>query len=215
MRRALAILVCAMLVVPLVGWNAQAAEPHHEQYQSRWVNAFWHSRVRLDSNTYLRVTWYAGAYDNGSEGFFSDLYRYIEKCQKQDGRDQCRPQRDMSWYGYTSRAGKNSFTLDRKLTTGHLDATYKLYRYVDREPVFIGRFHVVTDLVGTGAMTRGRESYTSHQGCTTFKYSGKYENRQATATGTLARDDGPATDLGSTDDAVFGATKAVEIEHTC
>jgi hypothetical protein len=215
MRRALAILLGATLVLPLVGWNAHAAEPHHEHYQSRWVNAFWHSKVRIDSSTYLRVTWYAGAYDIGSEGFFSDLYRSVEKCRKQDGRDPCRSQRDRSWYGYTSREGQNSFTLDRKLTTGHLDATYKLYRYVDPDPVFIGRFHVVTDLVGTGVMTRGRESYTSHQGCTTFKYSGKYENRQATATGTLARGDGPATDLGSTADATFGATKTVEIDHTC
>jgi hypothetical protein len=215
MRRALAVLLGAMLVLSLGGWSAQATKPHHEQYQSRWVNAFWHSKVRLDSDTYLRVTWYAGAYDNGSDGFFSDLYRSVEKCQKQDGYDRCRYQRDMSWYGYTSRQGQNSFTLDRKLTTGHLDATYRLYRYVGRRQVFVGRFHVVTDLSGNGVMTRGRQSYTSHQGCTTFKYSGKYESRQATATGTLARGDGPARDLGETDDANFGANQTVEIDHTC
>jgi hypothetical protein len=207
--------VGAMLVVSLGGWGAQAAKPHHEQYQSRWVNAFWHSKVRLDSDTYLKVTWYAGAYDNGTEGFFSDLYRSVEKCQKRDGHYRCRYQRDMSWYGYTSRQGQNSFTLDKQLTTGHLDATYKLYKSVDRKRVFVGRFHVVTDLSGTGVMTRGRQSYTSHEGCTTFKYSGKYEVRQATATGTLARGDGRSRDLGETDDANFGANQNVEFDHTC
>jgi hypothetical protein len=101
------------------------------------------------------------------------------------------------------------------MTLGHLDATYRLFRYQDRERILVGRFHVVTDLVGSGDLTRGKNSYTSHQGCTTFKYSGKYEYRQATATGTLSRGNGPARDLGETDDAAFGASESVEIEHTC
>ena len=215
MRRALAVLIGASVALSLAGPTAQAAKPHHEQYQSRWVNAFWHSTVTLDPDTYLAITWYAGAYDNDDQGFFSDLYRSVERCQKRAGADRCQFQRDLSWYGYTSRRKGNSFTLDKRFTSGHLDATYKLYRSVDRKQVFVGRFHVVTDLAGTGHLTHGRSSYTSHQGCTTFKYSGKYESRQATATGTLARGDRAARDLGGTDDANFGANQNIEIDHTC
>jgi hypothetical protein len=214
MRKILTALTAASLVLSLSG-QAQAAEQHHERYQSSYVNAFWHSRVTVDSDTYLRITWYVGAYDSGEQGFFSDVYRDVDRCQKRDGRDRCNYSRALSWYGYTSRSSTNSFTIDKRLTEGHLDAYYKLYRYVSGEKEFVGRFHVVTDLTGTGDLTFGRESYTEHQGCTTFKYSGKYAYRQATATGTIARGDEAATDLGSTNDANFGESQFVDISNTC
>jgi hypothetical protein len=195
--------------------TAQAVAPHQEKYQSRWVNAFWHSRVRVDPDTYLKVTWYAGAYDNGDEGFWSDLYRSVERCDVQDGRDRCRSVQSMSWYGETTDGDSNSFTLDRRMNSGHLDATYRLFKRVDREQVLVGRFHVVTDLAGRGDRVRGRSSYTEHQGCTTIKYSGRYERRAAKATGTLARGDAAAWSLGTTADANFGASESVEIQHTC
>jgi hypothetical protein len=214
MRKILTALTAASLVLSLSG-QAQAAKPHHEKYQSSYVNAFWHSKVTVDSDTYLRITWYVGAYDSGEEGFFSDVYRDVYRCQKRDGRDRCNYQRSQSWYGYTSRSGANTFTVDKLLTAGHLDAYYRLYGYVNGERVLIGRFHVVTDLVGTGDLTRGRQSYTEHTGCTTIKYSGKYAYRQATATGTIALGDETPTDFGSTKDANFGASQSVEISHTC
>jgi hypothetical protein len=213
MRRVLAVLVGAALVL---SWapSALATKPHHERDQTRWVNAFWHFTRNVDQDTYLRVTWYAGAYESQEYGFFSDLYRSVERCQRQAAGDRCRFQRDQSWYGYTTR-GQNSFTVDKRLTTGHLDASYKLYRTVNHQRVLVGRFHVVADLSGTGRMTHGREQYSSHQGCTTFHYSGKFRYRDAIAAGTLARDGGAARDLGATRDANFGQNQSVQIEHTC
>jgi hypothetical protein len=214
MRKMLTALTAASLVLSLSG-QAQAAEPRHENYQSSYVNAFWHSRVAVDNDTYLRITWYVGAYDSGEQGFFSDVYRDVERCEKRSGRDRCSYRQALSWYGYTSRSGANSFTVDSQLTAGHLDAYYKLYSYVDKERVLVGRFHVVADFSGTGDLTKGRESYSQHQGCTVFKYSGKYAYRDATATGTIARGDEAAQDLGETKDANFGASQFVDISHTC
>ncbi|MDP9329237.1 MAG: hypothetical protein M3P11_01125 [Actinomycetota bacterium] len=212
MRKMLIALTAASLVLSLSGL-AQAAEQHHEKYQSSYVNAFWHSKVTVDSDTYLRITWYVGAYDNGTDGFFSDAYRDVARCQVLTGRDRCNYSRALSWYGYTRRSGVNSFTIDKQLTAGHLDAYYKLY--VDKTGELVGRFHIVTDLAGTGDLTFGRQRYTEHQGCTTFKYSGKFEYRQATATGTIALGDETATDLGKTNDANFGASQFIDISHTC
>jgi hypothetical protein len=215
MRRVWAVVVVASLVLSWGTTSALATRPHHERYETRWVNAFWHFRKNVDHDTYLRITWYAGAYDSRDQGFFSDLYRSVERCQRQAGRDSCRYQRDSSWYGDTRRLGQNAFTVDNRLSTGHLDATYRLFRTLHHDRVLVGRFHVVADISGTGTMTRGRQDYTSHQGCTTVRYSGKFKYRQATARGTLARDGGAARDLGSTSDANFGENQNVEIEHSC
>ena len=215
MRKALGILIAAAVMVSPAGPAAQAVQPHHERYAARWVNVFWHSRVRVDHDTYLKITWYAGAYDRGEEGFYSDLYRSAERCQKQDGRDRCRYDQDLAWYGDTTRSADASFTLNQRLTSGRLDASYRLFRQGNDRRILVGRFRVVTDLLGVGDMTRGRSSYTVHQGCTTIKYSGKYAYRQATAVGTLTGPDGDTRDLGQTDDATFGENEDVEIEHTC
>jgi hypothetical protein len=214
MRKMLTGLVVASLVLSLGVQAAQAAKPYHEGYQSTWVNAFWHSRVNLDNRTYLRITWYVGAYDSGEYGFFSDLYKSVNRCEKRSGHDRCKYRSGLSWYGYSRRSG-STFTLDKQLSLGHLDGTYKLYRYVGDERVFIDRFHVVTDLSGTGDLSRGRSSYTEHEGCTTYKYSGKFAYREATATGTITRGDADARDLGSTNDASFGENQSIDIVHTC
>jgi hypothetical protein len=215
MRRLLAAVIGASVTLSLGGPSAQGVAPHHEKYESRWVNAFWHSRAKVDPDTYLKITWYVGAYDSGEAGIFSDLYRSVQRCEQEDGRDRCRSVQAMSWYGYTDERHTNSFTLDRQLTSGHLDATYKLFRRVDSEQVFVGRFHVMTDLTGTGDMIQGRSSYSTREGCTTVKYRGRYARRAATATGMLTRGDAAARSLGETSDASFGANENVEFEHTC
>jgi hypothetical protein len=215
MRRALGVLIGASVAVSLLAPAARAVQPHHEKYAVQWVNVFWHSRARLDSDTYLKVTWYVGAYDGGSDGLFSDLYRSVERCQKLDGRDRCRYDGDKSWYGQTTRPEDVSFAQDKRLTSGRLDASYRLFREGDDGQIFLGRFHIVTDVSGTGELTRGRNSYTVHQGCTTIKYSGKYAYRSATAVGTLTFADGSTRRLDQTEDAAFGSNESAEIEHTC
>jgi hypothetical protein len=56
MRKTVAVFIGAVMTLALVGPAAQAGPPHHEAYETRWVNAFWHSRVRVDPDTYLHVT---------------------------------------------------------------------------------------------------------------------------------------------------------------
>jgi hypothetical protein len=215
MRRAGAVTIGVLLVLSIGGAAAQAEKPQHEVYRNRWVNVFWNSKIKVDSDTSLRVTWYAGAYTSAESGFFSDLYRSVERCTRSDGHLRCRYVRHMSWYGYTTREAGNSFTLDQKLTSAHLDAAYRLYRRAHGDAVLVGRFRVDTEVSGTGKLTRGRSSYSSHQGCTTYRSSGKWESRQGTATGTLAEGTGATVDLGETNDANFGASQNLEIEHTC
>ncbi|HYX80103.1 MAG TPA: hypothetical protein VE976_05785 [Actinomycetota bacterium] len=215
MRRGLGVVLGALLVLSLGGTAAEARKPYHEKYQTTWVNVFWHSRERVDQDTFLRITWYAGAYDSGDEGFWSDAYRWVEQCQKGADRTRCHYQRGKSWYGYTTSTANNTFTLDKRLTDGRLDARYKLYRTAHRDRILVGTFHIVSDVAGTGDLTHGRSSWTQHEGCTTYQYSGTYRSRDGTATGTLARGHQAARDLGDTDDAYIGANQNVEIDHTC
>src|SRR3990172_7482232 len=130
MRRLLSVLLGVALLVPLQGLGAQA-ENRRERYSTAWINVFWHSRQKVDGDTYRLITWYAGAYDSGEEyGFWSDLYRSVSECEKRDGRDKCRYLRKLSYYGDTR---EGTFTIDRKLSTSHLAATYKLHRWVHGE----------------------------------------------------------------------------------
>src|SRR5919198_6014707 len=110
MRRVLAVLVGAALVL---SWapSALATKPHHERDETRWVNAFWHFTKNADQDTYLRITWYAGAYESQEYGFFSDLYRSVERCQRRGGRDRCRYQRGKSRDGLTTRGGGGLLSL--------------------------------------------------------------------------------------------------------
>jgi hypothetical protein len=215
MRRAVAALIGAMLILSLGTASVEAVKPKHERYQAHWANAFWHVRNRVDANTYLRTTWYVGVYETEERGFYSDLYRSVERCEKRAGRDRCRYLRGLSWYGHTKRLGRGSFSLDRRLTAAHLDATYKLYRYTHHDRVFVGRARIVTDLTGSGRLTHGRNSYTSHEGCTVFTYSGKWEQREATATGMLTMGRRAALDLGETSHASMGASTNADFKHKC
>lgn len=212
MRR---MLVFAMLtaLLSLQGTPAQSEPSERTRYESTWINAFWYSRERVDRDTYRRITWYAGAYDSGTEGgFWSDLYRSVLECEKREGRDRCHYVRRLSWYGDTHRG---TFTIDRKLMTSHLEVSYRVYGYSHGEQELVGRFHVVTDATGVGGLAHGRSSYTYHLGCISYTYSGKWASRQASATGSLALGDEEARSLGETDDAALGRSEDVSIQHDC
>ena len=53
---------------PIVRIGRHAAEgiieasAEQERYASKGYNAYWHRRHRIDSDTYVRTTWYAGVY---------------------------------------------------------------------------------------------------------------------------------------------------------
>src|SRR3989337_545450 len=212
MRRLLSVLLGVALLVPLQGLGAQA-ENRRERYSTAWINVFWHSRQKVDGDTYRLITWYAGAYDSGEEyGFWSDLYRSVSECEKRDGRDKCRYLRKLSYYGDTR---EGTFTIDRKLSTSHLAATYKLHRWVHGEREFVGKYSVSTDALGTGKLAHGRSSYTYHEGCVFYSYSGNWVARQGTATGTLTRAGEDPRDLGETDDTWMGRSDNVDFGHDC
>lgn len=213
MKRTFAVAVVTALLFSFQGSAVRAERPHHGRYETKWVNVFWHSRERVDRDTYRRVTWYAGAYDSGEEGgFWSDLYRSVEECEKREGRDRCTWVRRLSWWGVT---GRGAFTIDGKLSSSHLEVSYKLYRTRHGEQERVGRFHVVAEATGDGDLTRGRNSYSFHQGCVVHHYNGRWASRQASATGTLALGDGEPWSLGETDDAAIGTSEDVSFEHVC
>jgi hypothetical protein len=211
MHRILAMAVVA--AVGLVGLGAPAANAVSEKYQSRSLNAFWHIRKTVDADTYLRTTWYAGAYQSGEGDFWSDLYKETQRCQVRDGRDRCR---EVSFaYGAIRDLGDGSFTVDRKVTTGHLKATYRLHTYRDGERVNLGPAHIVADLTGRGDVWRSRESYSSHSKCDHYRFSGTWRFRRALATGTLDFRGVEGRDLGTTRDAGMAAGETIEVSHSC
>jgi hypothetical protein len=81
MRRVLVLLVGVFVLVPPGGPTASAVP---ERYTSKGYNAFWHSRHRIDRDTFMRTTWYAGVYvseEAGESYFWSDLtWKSSERC---------------------------------------------------------------------------------------------------------------------------------------
>ena len=69
MRRSWVIVAGTALVLSL---SSPGASAQPERYASRSYNAFWHLTHRVDSDTYVRVTWYASVYEQ-ADGFWSDL----------------------------------------------------------------------------------------------------------------------------------------------
>lgn len=213
MKRTLAVAVVTALLLSAQGNAVRAERSERTRYETTWINVFWYSRERVDPGTYRQVTWYAGAYDSGEEGgFWSDLYRSVVECEKREGRDRCHYVRRLSWYGDTHRG---TFTIDRKLSTSHLEVSYRLYRSSHGELELVGRFSVITDATGVGALAHGRNSYSYHLGCVIYTYSGKWASRPASATGSLARGDEAPRDLRDTDDATLGRSEDVSAQHDC
>lgn len=211
MRRMWATAVVA--VVALVGLGAPTADAVSEKYESRSLNAFWHIRLTVDADTYLRTVWYVGAYQSGEGDFWSDLYKSTRRCHVRDGRDRCR---EVSFaYGDINDLGGGSFTVDRNVTTGHLEATYRLHTYRDGERVSLGPAHIVAELTGRGDVSRGRERYSSHSKCDHYSFSGTWRFRRALAVGTLDFRDVEGRDLDATRDAGMAAGKSIEVSHSC
>jgi hypothetical protein len=216
MRRGLALLVGVLVLVPFGGPTASAVP---ERYASKSYNAFWHSRHRIDRDTYRRTTWYAGVYvseEKSDESFFwSDLYKSSERCERREGRDRCRSA-GIQLYGVIDDLGRGEFTLDPGLKTGYFEATYPMERQNGRHSSSIGKIRISVDLVAVGEVTTYRESYAYSFDCYRVRYSGRSEEAQAKATGVLTflRDD-RTIQLGGTKDAWMSQGESMSIEHTC
>lgn len=216
MRRVLVMLVGALVLVPLGGPTA-SAEP--ERYTSKGYNAFWHSRHRIDRDTYVRTTWYAGVYlseeDSGEGDFWSDLYKSSERCERREGRDRCRSTGG-GLYGVIDDLRNGEFTLDPGLEAGYFEATYPMERQNGRHSESIGKIRISVDLVAVGEVTKYRESYAYSFDCYRVRYSGRSEYVQAKAKGVLTflRDD-RTIQLGATKAAGMSQGESLSIEHTC
>jgi hypothetical protein len=120
--------------------------------------------------------------------------------------------RRLSWWGVT---GRGSFTIEGNLDSADLEVSYRLYRTRNGEREPVGRFTIVTGVTGVGDVARGRNSDSYREGCFKYTSRGEWASRQATATGTLARGDAEPRDLGETDDAAFGTSETLSVEHEC
>jgi hypothetical protein len=204
------LLVAGLLTAMMVSGGRVAGAA--ERYESQSVNSFWHQRKQVDADTYLRTTWYAGAYQTG-EGFWSDLYKNVRRCEKRQGRDRCR--RTSFTVGVIRDIGAGSFSVNRGLGEAHLEVTYRLRKFVDGKRVIVGKAHIVANFEGVGDVVRSRDSYSFHSKCDHFSYSGKWRYRSALARGTLDFKDLQGKDLGATRDANIARGQTVEVQHNC
>jgi hypothetical protein len=208
MRRLLTVAVVTGLALSVA---APPAKAKGEGFPGDALSASWRSRRPLTSHTYLRVFWYVDAYDTG-DTFWSYLSRYVVRCEEREGRDRCRTK---SWQGgWIKRIGAGEFSVDRKLTSGHLEATYRLRTWRDREWHFVGKASIVADLTGVGDVTRSRYSYSFHTGCTQVTYKGRSLSRDAVAVGTLELD-GQTRHLGETRHGSLSRGKSLVVENDC
>jgi hypothetical protein len=213
MRRPATIVLAATLGVTLLVGSAPAASAQPERYSARSYNAFWHSTRRVDAGTYLKITWYAGVYEQAG-GFWSDLYRYVERCERRAGRDRCRSGPFM--VGVIEELGRGSFTLAQDLELGAFEATYPMEIYSSGHERKVGTIHISVDLVGTGDLSTTRETYEFDDGCTRVRYSGRSEYRQAIASGTLTfRRTGKTLPLHDTEEANMSQGESMSITHEC
>ena len=196
MRRLSVMILGAAILLPLAAPQALA----WSQWQNtQSYNAFWHLRRNVDADHYLRITWYAGVYAE-SDSFWSDLYRYVERCERRPGRDRCREGPYM--VGVINDLGEGEFTLAEGLDTGYFEGTYPMESYRGNHERNAGRIHISVNLTGVGTLSSSREAYSSEDGCVRYSYRSQSEYRQATANGTLTFvRSGNTLDLIDTEDA--------------
>jgi hypothetical protein len=210
-RKALVILLGALLLLPLGATASRAAKP--ERYDNKFFDAYWNSRRKIDHDTYLKITWYSGVYVSGEGSFWSDLYKNTDLCHRRDGRDRC--QQRANWYDSIDSLGSGSFTIDSRLEGGQLTATYELHNYSGRHHPLVGITTVTIDLVGVGTVTKRTERYTYDDGCNTYRYSGRSKNRDADASGTYQIGTDAARNFGTTDNSSMSVGTAIEVTHNC
>jgi hypothetical protein len=217
MRRS-RLLVLGVVLLMALGTQSASAQPEH--YSSKSYNAFWYSRHRIDRDTYVRTTWYAGVYlsegQDGEAEFWSDLYKSSSRCERREGHDRCQ-RGGTDLYGVINDLGDGVFTLDPDLETGHFEASYPMAQRDGNRQHDIGMISIVVDLVAVGEMTTYRDSYSYSFDCYRVRYSGRSESVQAKARGILvfARQ-GTTIRLGATMAAGMSQGDSMQIEHiTC
>jgi hypothetical protein len=207
-RRAMVLVLTLAVLVPWGMSPANAAK--HQRYKSEIYNAYWSSRKKIDSNTYVETTWYSGVYASG-DNFWSDLYKSVDRCTKVSRRIRCHGV--SYWYGDIRALGTGSFTIDRKLETGSFTGTYTLKDETNK--TLIGTTTISVNLTGTGSISTYSDRETYKSGCRTFRYASKSKQRSATATGTYQIGSHPAKSFGSTSNAFMSRGSQLNFSKTC
>lgn len=214
MRRNVSLaLVCALVLGTLLAATpAGAGETSRAHYRSSVLNVFWYSRQRVSRDVHLRITWYVGVYERDGE-IWSDLYQSVTRCERSEGRTRCRPKSYRYGDGDLADA---TYELARDLSTGYLDATYELQKYVRRDgrsrrvgdPVAV---QITTDVVGVGDLAKFSYTDTYTSGCMSWRYKSRGVSRSGEATGTL----NGSKDLGETYDAWMSRGNTLWMERSC
>jgi hypothetical protein len=203
MRRVLAATILAALAATLAVSPASAGE----RQQSQFFYANWKSQHRVDARIRDVEYWYLSAYRNGDRSGAS-VYHTIYRCTETDGHRRCH--RRTSEYGRTRNLSEGEFTIDKKLSGAHLEATMRLRSGGE----VVGTAEVVADLTGTGEVTRTKESYSYRQGCELYKYSSHSRYRNAKGRPSVVVN-GEARDIGGVPHGRIGAGGSVSIEREC
>ncbi len=203
MRRVLAATMLALLAATLAVSPASAGE----RQQSQFFYANWRSHHRVDAHTRDVEYWYLSAYRYGDRSGAS-VYHTIYRCTETDGDRRCH--RRTSEYGRTRDLSEDAFSIDKKLSGAHLEATMKLRSGGD----VVGIAEVVAELSGTGQVTRTKESYSYREGCELYKYSGHTRYRNAKGRPSVIVD-GEARNIAGAPHGRIGGGGSVSIEKEC
>jgi hypothetical protein len=199
----LAATILAVLTATLAVSPASAGERQRTQF----FYANWRSHHRVAAHTRDVEYWYLSAYRYGDRSGAS-VYHAIYGCRETDGRKHCH--RRTSEYGRTRNLAEDAFTIDKKLSGVHLEASMRL-RSGDE---VVGIARVVADLTGRGQVTRTKESYSYRQGCELYKYNGHSRYRNAKGRPSVIVD-GQTRDIGGAPHGRIGAGGSVSIEKEC
>jgi hypothetical protein len=162
---------------------AQEGEPEVRTSSYVQLNAFWHQRRDMTGPRYKKITWYAGAYR--TEGFFySDLYRIVSTCERQEGQDRCR-QTDLE-LGATTSEDDAQLVMDHRLDYGTLDGAYTLKKRGSGDGRTIG---VHVELTTSGPIHRSRDQDEQWKGdCLRSRTATVESTRSGVAVGHLFGD---------------------------
>lgn len=203
MRKLLAVTMLALLASTLGVSHASAGEKQHSQF----FYGSWKSHHRVDADTTVIEYWYLDAYRYGTHSA-AFVYHTTYRCTTTDDRRRC--DRRGTEFGLDRGLAADAFSIDKKITGMHLEATMKLYA---RNEV-VGTAVVAADLTGIGDVTRTKESYSYRQGCELYKFEGHSRYRDADGLPSVTVD-GVARQLGDERDATIGAGQSLSISKEC
>jgi hypothetical protein len=176
MRRFLVFAVFASLFLGLAP-TARASQPERFVYEANGFYLSWRDQRPVSANIYLKIYWnvYASDSREGQErSFRASVYRNVDRCERQDGRDRCHNRSRMQ--GIERDLADVTFWVDPDLGTAGLTGAFRLRQVKHHEVVALKNVEISARLVGRGDVYRSRSSYTNWDGtCPESRY--RFEDR--------------------------------------